>query len=129
MTVQDICYALAERVNIDSDLVLDAVRKVPGIDLAAALTPEFLSDNVMRLFEILSKGGGNVGELTAVLEENAFMAAFQRACELRLRSRAERWANIMDQRTGTTLPDGLYWKQQRNIGVKVDDDLVTTLPL
>jgi len=128
VNVQDLCDLLLERYAEELAAVQTGESSSVPIP-AAALTAEFLADNIADVFKTLSRKDSSEGELIGFLEINAFLAAFQRAYEHQHQSRVQRWAQIYNHKKTLTLNQRALKKQMRNIGVKVDDEFLTEVVL
>jgi hypothetical protein len=136
MNVQELCDALVDRRQEDIDAVEHGVSWVPEETFDAALTEEWLADNVKQVATVANKESGQ-DEMTGNLEINAFLAAFQRAVEGMRTPRIKRWANRFTFKKRTIswarhdadgkviAPGGALQEQLRSLGVKGDEEFMT----
>ena len=124
MNVQELCDALGDRRQKELDAVEKGVDGVPVETFDAALTEEWLADNVDQIFNITQNEESREDELVGNLEINAFLAAFQRAVEDMRTPRIKRWASRFMFKKRTISAGGALQEQLRSLGVKVDDEFL-----
>ena len=134
MNVQELCDALVARRQKELDAVEKGVSEVPVETFDAALTEEWLADNIKQVFNDTQNAESGMDSHIGNLEINAFLAAFQRAVEDMRMPRIERWANrfafkkrtissaVKDADDKIIVPGGPLQEQLRSLGVKVDDE-------
>ena len=139
MNVQELCDALVDRRKKELDAVSDhGFGEVPAETFDAALTEEWLADNIKQVATLANKVSEE-NEWIGNLEINAFLAAFQRAVEGMRTPRIKRWANRFTFKKRTIFKEirnadgkivtvgGALQEQLRSLGVKVDNEFVTYL--
>jgi len=124
MNVQELCDALVARRQKELDAVEKGVAGIPVETFDAALTEEWLADNVDQIFNITQDKGSREDALVGNLEINAFLAAFQRAVEDMRTPRIKRWASRFMFKKRTIAAGGALQEQLRSLGVKVDDEFL-----
>jgi hypothetical protein len=123
MNVQELCDALVIRRQEELNAVEKGNSEVPVETFDAALTEEWLADNIKQVFNVTQdKKEGRENELVGNLEINAFLAVFQRAVEDMRTPRIKRWANRFMFKKRTIDAGGALQEQLRSLGVKVDDE-------
>ena len=137
MNVQQLCDALVDRRQKELDAVEKGVSGVPVETFDAALTEEWLADNIKQVFNVTQDKESREDALIGNLEINAFLAAFQRAVEDVRTPRIKRWANrftfkkrtiskaTKDADDKTIAAGGPLQEQLRSLGVKVDEEFIT----
>jgi hypothetical protein len=138
MNVQELCDALVDRRQKELDAVEKGKSEVPVETFDAALTEEWLADNIKQIATLANKVSEE-NEWVGNLEINAFLAAFQRAVEGMRTPRIKRWANRFTFKKRTKSEEtrdadgklvavgGALQEQLRSLGVKVDNEFVTYL--
>ena len=124
MTVQQLCDALKNNRLAEVQEVLAAGNVIPVDVFAAALTPDWLKDNIDTIFRLVQNSNTMENALTGNLEINAFLASFQRAYESSHRGRVTRWAGLYSEKNKMASAKGPLTLQLNNIGVKVDDEFL-----
>jgi hypothetical protein len=125
MNVQELCDALVIRRQEELDAAEKGVSEVPVETFDAALTEEWLADNIKQVFNVTQdKKDGRENALVGNLEINAFLATFQRAVEGMRTPRIKRWANRFMFKKRTIAAGGALQEQLRSLGVKVDDEVI-----
>lgn len=137
MNVQELCDALVDRRQKELDAVEKGVSEVPVETFDAALTEEWLADNIKHVFNVTKSEESREDALVGNLEINAFLAAFQRAVEDMRTPRIKRWANrfafkkrtiskaTKDADDKPIAAGGPLQEQLRSLGVKVDEEFIT----
>lgn len=139
MNVQELCDALVDRRQEDIDAVEHGKSEVPEETFDAALTEEWLADNIKQIAIAANTRPTALNETIGNLEINAFLASFQRAVEGMRMPRIKRWAQRFTFKKRTIswarhdadgkliAPGGALQEQLRSLGVKVDDEFITNL--
>ena len=141
MNVQELCDALVARRQEEINAVELGKTKIPAETFDAALTEEWLADNVGQVFNTTQNRDSREDELVGNLEINAFLAAFQRAVEDMRTPRVKRWASRFMFKKRTISKEtkdadgkiiavgGALQEQLRSLGVKVDDEFIRDIIL
>jgi hypothetical protein len=141
MTLQEICDALKEGKVAYEEFALQGEAVPEKTIPEEVLNEDFLADNVLKINDLLNNRGvreGNEfegglnqanytseGAFIAQLQENAFLASYQRAAGLKRRSRLDRLASKYTRTIVNGRDYGPLAGQLRDIGVKADYDFTS----